>query len=1276
MRVNKKTKKALSILMCFCMLISYVPVSALAEETDNLCDHHTTHTADCGYVATVAEVLCACTETDECGNLLHTEGCGYIAMVEGSECNYECAECEVSAEADTLSISVLTSESEDTSTCAHENRIQTFVNSFWHSDTCVDCGHYFDINEDHSFDENNFCSCGYVQNPTVSIADGNVVLSSELTQAYIDRVSYYKLGDAEKIAYYGTITITGSTTSNVISLEGGATIFCEYDVVLSDVTINVAGSPFSIAADVKGNITLKGDNYLISNSNGPGIHVPDGASLCIIGDNECSLNATGGEKCAGIGGSNSYGENCGTIDILGGRITAIGGNYGAGIGGGDWGAGGTVTIGGGTVIAQGGKRAAGIGGGFADSGGIVNIYGGSITATGGDYGAGIGGGSGGDSGKIVISSGTVIAKGGQEAAGIGGGGDGGSSGIVEIYGGRITATGGNYGAGIGGGDGGGCGTVYIDSGSITATGGDYGAGIGGGNGGAGGTVIFQGGNVLASGGLNAENIGCGHGGSDSGTLKDYLGQDISQAIIALFGAEDGTRITSLVLEWDYYYSTNDMFTIGDKVYAYLPSESPPLYINGKVLTKLEDGTYTTCVHSNKYCINVDDTYHKYVCLDCGDEWPDELHIGGIATCQAAKCCTVCGNEYGGVKANNHVKDTYTNGFRDCCGEYQTAVLNASGVYEICNAGQLYWFAEQVNAGQGDINGQLMADIFLNDNLYDDNGNLRDDLRVWTPIGNGDAVYYGVFDGQNFVVSGLYINNEAEWSGLFGYSAAEVKNVSLVSCYICGGRQTGGIAGFHSGHMSNCSVYGSITGGDMVGGIAGRNTNHVSGCAFYGSVSGDDHVGGIVGLNNGSLEECWNSYGLVSGTYYVGGITGQSFGSVKNCYNLSEVSGSSQTAGVVGTSNGTVTGCYSTGAVSGANSNTGGIVGFLYGGSVTNCYFNSEVFSGRAVGYNYGTVDSRSSGRTGAQFESGEVCWLLNSGVTNGSQVYYQTCGVSYPCFTGQTVYQSCDSESGYSNTEGSGVHNYDEPEFVWSEDGESCSAIFTCQTNTAHTETVGCTVVADTSDSNKVVYTATVTMNGIEYADTMEIERSLSDSPSEILRNYRKNTVTSADREIILKAISRMEELLAGDSLSEGNRELLEILLPLAEGLILRIDEADAADETENILKARNITAENVQPGDKTVLTAAKTDLEKALETYPGNYTAEEKAAIEEEISRIDAVLKALEKTENDEASGDKEDKVPPTGDGSRPVLWMILLITGIYALALTVRKRKTATGE
>ena len=162
-------------------------------------------------------------------------------------------------------------------------------------------------------------------------------------------------------------------------------------------------------------IVLIGENRVMGCRNAAGIFVPEGKTLTIRGIG--SLNVTGGDRGAGIGGAED--RNCGNIEIQGGIITATGKGKCAGIGSG-WANGANVscediTISGGTVTATGGDEAAGIGSGhghihddgsntYVSSCGAITISGGTVTATGGAEAAGIGSGSAGKFASISIGS--------------------------------------------------------------------------------------------------------------------------------------------------------------------------------------------------------------------------------------------------------------------------------------------------------------------------------------------------------------------------------------------------------------------------------------------------------------------------------------------------------------------------------------------------------------------------------------------------------------------------------------------------------------------------------------------------------------------------------------------------------------------------------------------------------------------------------------------------------------------------------------------------------
>ena len=243
--------------------------------------------------------------------------------------------------------------------------------------------------------------------------------------------------------------ITGSSTENTV------TINAEKDqtasVTLSGASIDVSGAgKAAVTTTGEGNVSieLNGDNTLKSGKGHAGLEKKNGGKLTIADeDKNGKLTAEGGKYGAGIGGGDQ-GAGSG-ITITGGEIKATGGQYGAGIGGGK-GDGSDITISGGEVDATGGTSGAGIGGGYNGNGSDITITDGEVNATGGKYGAGIGGGEYGIGKDIIITGGEVNATGGRFSAGIGGGSRGTGSDIT-ISGGEVNASGGVNGAGIGGG---------------------------------------------------------------------------------------------------------------------------------------------------------------------------------------------------------------------------------------------------------------------------------------------------------------------------------------------------------------------------------------------------------------------------------------------------------------------------------------------------------------------------------------------------------------------------------------------------------------------------------------------------------------------------------------------------------------------------------------------------------------------------------------------------------------------------------------------------------
>lgn len=237
--------------------------------------------------------------------------------------------------------------------------------------------------------------------------------------------------------YTGVFVVTGTSTTNKLVIKGDSGTAA--NVYLKDLHITVSsGAAVSVSGDV--DLYIEGSSVLQSGENCAGIQKEDDGQLTIDGSG--SLEATGGESGAGIGGASGKPGN--NITINGGTITASGkaGNgWGAGIGGGKGQGGSNITIRGGNVKAIPGAEAAGIGGGFKGNGTDISIEGGTVYAeSGGGSGgtAAIGGGRVEGNGKnIQITGGDItLKKAGADDIGIGGKGI--EIPVADTFGGSLT----------------------------------------------------------------------------------------------------------------------------------------------------------------------------------------------------------------------------------------------------------------------------------------------------------------------------------------------------------------------------------------------------------------------------------------------------------------------------------------------------------------------------------------------------------------------------------------------------------------------------------------------------------------------------------------------------------------------------------------------------------------------------------------------------------------------------------------------------------------------
>ena len=310
-----------------------------------------------------------------------------------------------------------------------------------------------------------------------------------------------------------------------------------------------------------------------------------------------------------------------------------------------------------------------------------------------------------------------------------------------------------------------------------------------------------------------------------------------------------------------------------------------------------------------------------------------------------------------------------------------------GYYEIATAGQLKWFADEVNSGKPELNARLTADIDLR--------GVCSAAAPWTPIGDraNNQDYRGTFDGQNHKITGLYLENKGSftngnsyYTALFGLcDGAAIKNVSVYGEAKAITRYVAGIVGRACGvftkrtcTIENCHNYVTLTGeptNDEIYGHAGVVASAqdavIRGCSNNADITGyEGYTGGIVAVTSygtTTIENCWNTGAiLLRGWQHqfrgVGGIIGNASAAVNitNCYNAGAISFYYKTqkiqqaaGGIVGlagesshASTITLTNCYATGTVSGQyddQARMGALVGEVADNeratlTATNCYY--------------------------------------------------------------------------------------------------------------------------------------------------------------------------------------------------------------------------------------------------------------------------------------------------------------------------------------------------
>ena len=339
-------------------------------------------------------------------------------------------------------------------------------------------------------------------------------------------------------------------------------------------------------------------------------------------------------------------------------------------------------------------------------------------------------------------------------------------------------------------------------------------------------------------------------------------------------------------------------------------------------------------------------------------------------------------------------------------------------------------------------------------------NLGGSGSPWTPI-----ALRGQYNGNSHQITGLYIRNTtaAADTGLFStlYSGGAISNVTLVSVDVEGAAMTGALVGTSSGTITSCTVSGSVKintsssssyyAGGLVGQVSSGTVTSSSSSATLNvtiptSTSFNGGLGGLVGtMSSGTTLS--NSYatGAITATPSLTGarlgslVANISSATVTTSYATGNITFSGNGTAYVGliglSSSGTVSKCFSIGTYAQTGfiryAYTGGIIGYMSGGSIANSYTMYTMTmasgypvnggaSGGLVGNPTGSVSISNSYSAAASLGSvsaGTVYGFsgvtLSSGLTNA--YYYRNGSVPTDSSTGLTGYTTSTQMQTQSN---------------------------------------------------------------------------------------------------------------------------------------------------------------------------------------------------------------------------------------------------------------------
>ena len=241
-------------------------------------------------------------------------------------------------------------------------------------------------------------------------------------------------------------------------------------------------------------------------------------------------------------------------------------------------------------------------------------------------------------------------------------------------------------------------------------------------------------------------------------------------------------------------------------------------------------------------------------------------------------------------------------------------------YRIATAEELGLFRDTVNGDGGRAQNTACAVLTADIDLQN---------QLWTPIGNGQYPYGGIFDGGGHTIKNLNVNSTANHAGLFENAHNAVfKDLTVAGSVTITSGYAGGLLGSGTGAITitNCINTAAVASGESAGGLVGifgdaDSDLTITGCANLGTVTAELMSAGIISQasGNGLISDCYNA-GEVKilrskGFTFLGGIAG-----------WITVRGDDAAKTL------TIRSCYSVGALTAPDAeDIGGIVGFITAG---------------------------------------------------------------------------------------------------------------------------------------------------------------------------------------------------------------------------------------------------------------------------------------------------------------------------------------------------------